>query len=585
MANTFETSEQHVNPSLTPLISPEILDFNTSLQCGQNVYTEYELSQTSQVILKNFVNHDQNYDVYSGNQQIILDSEQYSDAYLSEIFKHKNKPKALFIDSLLELTNNSITELETVKNDLYEMVRKNDDFPYKEGYLKKRLLPRTKGGQSVENKLANDCYVLLRARDGDYLEDLSQVVGVSKRTKLNESASQNLSPNPDNIHYSLSLKETIVKLSRNFHEFQIKQDNVISSLKQEISVLKTENDQTKIRVKEEGKDLKTVRKKYDNLIDEISSLKNSITIVKQNCDEQAVKIENIDQEIESIDSVVKGCLTKLSDEHKDVTKLDIAHNKLSKDVSNIKVNINEFSEMANDCAIITKRYDDEKLNGIASVRSGMKCINDEIKRIDDAIVSNTTKFTSAMKSVNTLSTQFTSIQAQLSNVTKSYAHVVKNGEHNKTDTEPIINTNKTASLPSTDSRTQSLNVDQIINPNTSENERRIHVHFPTSQCNATRPLHNFNRVSNNRVCRLYVWNINKYTSTETDMRKFLIDRNIHVTFLRYFDRNQKRTASAQVNIKTEKIDVLLKSNFWPAGIKVREWLPHESFIREKRGNN
>ena len=319
--------------------------------------------------------------------------------------------------------------------------------------------------------------------------------------------------------------------------------------------------------------------------DEISSLKNSITSVKLNCDEQAVKIENIGQEVESIDSVVKGCLTKLSDEHKDVTRLETAHNKLSKDVSNIKVNMNEFSEMANDCAIIAKRYDDEKLNGIASVRSGMKCINDEIKRIDDAIVSNTTKFTSAMKSVNTLSTQITSIQTQLSNVTKSYAHVVKNGEPNKTDTEPIINANQTASLPSTESRTQILNVDQTINPNTSENERRIHVHFPTSQCNATRSLHNFNRAPNKRVCRWYVWNISKYTSTETDMRKFLIDRNIHVTFLRYFDRNQKRTASAQVNIKSDKVEMLLQPNFWPSGIKVREWLPRESFIREKRGNN
>ena len=72
MANTFETSEQLVNSSMTSLISLEILDFNTSLQCGQNVYTEYELSQTSQVILNNFVNYDQNYDVYTGNRQTVF---------------------------------------------------------------------------------------------------------------------------------------------------------------------------------------------------------------------------------------------------------------------------------------------------------------------------------------------------------------------------------------------------------------------------------------------------------------------------------------------------------------------------------
>ena len=74
-----------------------------------------------QVILNNFPNCDQNYYTCRGNRQTVVDSEQYFDAYLSEIFKHKSKPNALFIDALKELIINRITELETVKTDLYEL--------------------------------------------------------------------------------------------------------------------------------------------------------------------------------------------------------------------------------------------------------------------------------------------------------------------------------------------------------------------------------------------------------------------------------------------------------------------------------
>jgi hypothetical protein len=38
--------------------------------------------------------------------------------------------------------------------------------------LKKRLCPRKPNGESIENKVGNDCYVLYLATLGDFCEDL-----------------------------------------------------------------------------------------------------------------------------------------------------------------------------------------------------------------------------------------------------------------------------------------------------------------------------------------------------------------------------------------------------------------------------
>ena len=60
------------------------------------------------------------------------------------------------------------------------------------------------------------------------------------------------------------------------------------------------------------------------------------------------------------------------------------------------------------------------------------------------------------------------------------------------------------------------------------------------------------------------------------MRKFLLDRNIHVTFLRYFYRPSRGTAAAQLNVNMDDEHLVKQSNFWPEGIFMK---------RGYRGNN
>ncbi|XP_021351278.1 isocitrate dehydrogenase [NAD] subunit beta, mitochondrial-like, partial [Mizuhopecten yessoensis] len=52
------------------------------------------------------------------------------------------------------------------------------------------------------------------------------------------------------------------------------------------------------------------------------------------------------------------------------------------------------------------------------------------------------------------------------------------------------------------------------------------------------------------------------------MRDFLEEAGVRVTFLRYFVRRWKSTASAQLNILSEDADIVTGSHFWPDGIIV-----------------
>ncbi|CAC5393984.1 unnamed protein product [Mytilus coruscus] len=108
----------------------------------------------------------------------------------------------------------------------------------------------------------------------------------------------------------------------------------------------------------------------------------------------------------------------------------------------------------------------------------------------------------------------------------------------------------------------------------------ISVHFPRSVCNPkTSDFKGFTRKSK-RVSRFYIGGIDKSCSSEDAMRYFLSERNIRVTFLRYFNRPSKRTAAAQLNIVADDEYLITHPEFWPQGIYMKPWLPWEQFASE-----
>ena len=70
--------------------------------------------------------------------------------------------------------------------------------------------------------------------------------------------------------------------------------------------------------------------------------------------------------------------------------------------------------------------------------------------------------------------------------------------------------------------------------------------------------------------------------TENDMRDFLSQSQVRVTFLRFFCKEQRRTASAQMNILAEDDEKILQESFWPDGVFIKAWLPWSAFIDSKQ---
>ena len=65
------------------------------------------------------------------------------------------------------------------------------------------------------------------------------------------------------------------------------------------------------------------------------------------------------------------------------------------------------------------------------------------------------------------------------------------------------------------------------------------------------------------------------------MRDVLTQSKVRYTHIRFFNRENKRWASAQLNILAEDEEIITRENFWPGGIFIKPWLPWEVFRNSK----
>ena len=110
--------------------------------------------------------------------------------------------------------------------------------------------------------------------------------------------------------------------------------------------------------------------------------------------------------------------------------------------------------------------------------------------------------------------------------------------------------------------------------------KKIGVWVSSNQCCATlstQPA--FSGVTKQRIARFYIGGINK-SSTETGLRNFLSDRNVKITNLRFFNRDDKISAYAQLNVPIETREIIESKNFWPHGVYVKPWLSKQRFLNK-----
>lgn len=392
--------------------------------------------------------------------------------------------------------------------------------------------------------------------------------------------------------------------------------------------------------------MKTQLEKQEKRINELSTNLTSLTKanseLKQTLEIQIAELSELGEE--------KACVEKnLSEANKTINEVKIAYKKIQteneKKLNSVRNEITLTKEKISDCEQIAKRFDNEQLNGVASVNNKIKLMIQRNKTVESDMVESSKTITECSLAVTTLQKQYTEMKKQLrekrerntcngnnskaadgkKDVAKttsdqSGVHVTRQIQIQTENRFTVLDTNSTSddthssipddtvtrvdntprqtdrpqTAPTYASRAQIKNIttrgtDQTYPKSTVEDtntQSAIPVHFPSSACKSYRDLANkfvgYKKSGKQKISRFYVYGINSRIASESSMREFLEQSKVHVTFLRYFQKQWKHTASAQMNIFQEDEHIVQADHFWPEGIGMRPWQPREVFLDDHR---
>ncbi|CAG2191478.1 unnamed protein product [Mytilus edulis] len=321
----------------------------------------------------------------------------------------------------------------------------------------------------------------------------------------------------------------------------------------------------------------------------IESMKNLTSVVGQNEN----KINNIKTKLDKTTTLSNETKSRLDSEIIRITKISDSR---ASGLCNLKSKVSEFSIfvillfMSNDL----KEIDTSVLSFNNNTLSNNQSVIELRKRMN-ALEKNVKQLTCSNQMSYALATS-KPVTTDLSTNTK--IHVAMANENNETDSsllrdsivEPVqvnhpkknvekgfLQKKSFASVISSSNITPN-SVENVLNkdqPLANNGQQKIPVHFPSSVCSTFKGV-----VHKKKVSRFYVGGIDKRNGSEKLMRKYLEDRKVKVTFIRYFDRPNKRTASAQLNIISDDEPYICAPHFWPSGIFTKPWLSWQQFVSE-----
>lgn len=668
-----EASTTHAIPTAYGYaVSPEEAPMYTTLnpvdmsvwQDGQNHY--YDPSDTP-LSMMNSAFDDANISQFT---EFTPDNSQSSDltSYLDELFKSKDMPRELLVDQILQLTHNNATDLEHLRIALFKIATRKDDFPMKEGNLRRRLDARKVGAPSVQQKLAKDCFILLRACEGEFTEDLADVVPTKgKRPESTQGTKPDSGRPLEDAPGIKVLREQFAVMQRDL--LDIKRCNSESSAKV-IELTKTidslvkdkENAQTRAKKNQaEFKLFKTQLTKCEkDMVERNIKLKSVETTnfeIQKSLDERTIELNNMKEENECLEKKLNNTNKTLSETQNSVKKVQGDY---ERNASKARQEIRLINEQIGDCFQIAKRFDDSQSNGVAGTKKSVKLVSQRMSACEADIEKAVAAISGCKSAIDSVKDQCINIKRaikekmnrkmrEVDDDATSSADAYNNNEHSDKTTQdtatsatssegsgtsrPIQLINRYAPLvidedtPTNQNDTTQHHEDNtgicstlwsekvkttvdvreprnILNPrevhetSTRTNQRRIGVHFPTSLCNPSGQSQQRNSTvpdkinladrfvgfhrQNKRISRFYIYGINGKTASESAMRDYLERENVHVTYLRYFQNRWKSTASAQLNIRDEDTEIIMRDRFWPDGIRMRPWVPREVFIDEHR---
>ncbi|CAG2200237.1 unnamed protein product [Mytilus edulis] len=103
-----------------------------------------------------------------------------------------------------------VSAFAAVRHELFEVVKRQQNFPYPNVILKKRFCPRKLTGDSGESKLGNDCYAFYLTSVGEFGDDLKNALSVKSSSSSNKalSCTDEISGSQNDAIFNLAVKDS-----------------------------------------------------------------------------------------------------------------------------------------------------------------------------------------------------------------------------------------------------------------------------------------------------------------------------------------------------------------------------------------
>ena len=340
-----------------------------------------------------------------------------------------------------------------VRYELLEIAKRQPNFSYINATLKKRLCPRKPNGEPVESKLANDCYILYLASNGEFSEDLKTVLSV----RSHNSSSRKYSiiddePQSEFFVNNLGLKDTVVRVERDLNSLRGDYTQEIEYLNNVVSTLSKEN-----------KQLVEINTKHS---ERFRNFQNQITSIRHVCDASArvfaelrsqTKKQQSDrasnsESLEQLKQTVSELKSELSGYSDELHQLQSEVKKFKQDLSSLS---NDFKELRNTVkadSVRINQISDSRVLGVQSFKAKTDLLSDRVKEINDSMeltqqncASFTCSITDLLKRLNKTEKDIN----RLDKSRKSYADFLTLGNHQVSETcennsQPPISPNSNA---------------------------------------------------------------------------------------------------------------------------------------------
>ncbi|XP_069105857.1 uncharacterized protein [Argopecten irradians] len=321
-------------------------------------------------------------------------------AYIEALKEAIDIPRDLLIDRIRELTHDSVPDLEQLRVKLYEIAKARDDFPVKEGYLRKRLATRKASAPPIYQKLAKDCFVLLRAVTGEYTEDIHEIIPKTKKVNEHTAKSQH-TVDEGGVK---TLRESIVTVNADLLDLKSQQATYVlqmENFRKEMEQMRDDKAKSKDKNKYYKDEIKSMRTQIDSLIAENEDIHR--TLEKRANDNSSLK-----QSIATLSS-------EIQDLQQDNSKLRKQIGELKGLGIKLKSSMNDMNEKVTDCSIIARRFDDKQSNGTESIKNRLKHAMQTTKQCEDDIHTMGESINALQIAADNTQKQICDIKKQLKN--------------------------------------------------------------------------------------------------------------------------------------------------------------------------